>query len=549
MNRILFVIPPYITFESFVHPSFNDGTIEKEDGKYRNIVADVPMGLLSLSAYLKKHTDAQIQLIDFNIVLYKLKSFGYQSFSELFHDVLTTKEWQDFDPSIIGISALFVPAYYNALDLGSAARKIFPNALILGGGGIPTSMYREILGADTSFDALCYGEGEKPLLKLVKATDRNEILNMHASWITKEKVRNKQSFQHDFIEDLDEIPFFDYDIIDIDDYRLSPVLSTFPLAKDKMHSLPIMTSLGCPHRCCFCSSHTVHGRKMRFYSLRRVREDLTRLREQYGVKTIVFYDDHFMAKRERVFEIIKIIEELKLTAFFPASLTLYALDRKMLEALKSIGVNQLVLSVESGSDRVLKEIMHKPLNLSTVKRVADDCQQLGIATDVAILIGLPGETKQDIEDTRLFLKTINATWFRINVATPLAGSEMLDICIENDYLKGDYIDCDFKRAIIETDDFTPEYIQEKAYSLNLELNFVENSDFRSGHYETALKGFMNAIRVKSDHALALYFAAKCFKMMNLDEQYEAYKLRYNQIIGKSTFWRDYADKFNLAALE
>ena len=94
------------------------------------------------------------------------------------------------------------------------------------------------------------------------------------------------------------------------------------------------------------------------------------------------------------------MKNLQLTAFFPASLTLYALDRKMLEALKSIGLNELVLSVESGSDKVLREVMHKPLNLSIVKRVIKDCQELGIDTDVAILIGLPGETKKDIEDTR-----------------------------------------------------------------------------------------------------------------------------------------------------
>ena len=366
MNRILFIIPPYVTFDSFVNPSFNDGTIEKQNGKYRNIVADIPMGLLSLSAYLKKHTDAEIKLVDFNIVLYKLKSFGYNSFSELFYDILSAKEWMNYAPSIIGISTLFVPSYYNTLDLGHVARQIFPNTLIIAGGGIPTSMYKEIFSASTWFDALCYGEGEKPLLKLVESIDKNEILKTHSSWITKEKVENKQSFRHNFIEDLDEIPFFDYDIIDIDDYRLSPVLATFPLAKEKMKSMPIMTSLGCPNRCCFCSSHTVHGRKMRFHSVSRVSEDLTRLREQYGVKIIVFYDDHFMANRKRVFDIISIIKDLELTAFFPSSLTLYALDRKMLEALKSIGINQLVLSIESGSDRVLKDIMHKPLKLSIV---------------------------------------------------------------------------------------------------------------------------------------------------------------------------------------
>ena len=102
---------------------------------------------------------------------------------------------------------------------------------------------------------------------------------------------------------------------------------------------------------------------------------------------------------------------------------------------------------------------------------------------------------------------------------------------------------------METEDFTAEYIQEKAYFLNLELNFVENSDFRLGNYDAALKGFENTIKVKSDHAFAFYFAAKCYKMMNLNEKYHEYKAEYEEIIKESEFWRNYANQFNLVALE
>jgi radical SAM superfamily enzyme YgiQ (UPF0313 family) len=435
------------------------------------------------------------------------------------------------------------------IDIACVARNIFPDALITAGGGVPTNMYNEIYRDSKCFDALCYGEGEKPVLGLVEALDKKEFLRTHLSWITKEKVENKQSFQHEFIENLDEIPFYDYDILNTDDYGLSPTMSNITSFDNNKHLFHIATSRGCTNRCSFCASHTVHGRKMRYHSVSRVKEDFKRLRDQYGALTIGLQDDHLMADKKRAFEIINIANELKLKLFFQSGLALYALDRKMLEVIKSAGLNELVLAVESGSDRVLKEIMHKPLNLSIVKRVIDDCRQLGIDTDANILIGLPGETKQDIEDTRAFLKTLNATWFRIYVATPLVGSEMFDICIKKNYLKGSYIGCDFKRAVVETEDFTPEWLQEKAYSLNLELNFVLNSDFRLGNYGAALKGFENTIRVKSDHALAYYFAAKSCKMMRLDEKYLAYKAKYEAIIEESTFWRDYADKFGLAALE
>ena len=165
--------------------------------------------------------------------------------------------------------------------------------------------------------------------------------------------------------------------------------------------------------------------------------------------------------------------------------------------------------------------------------------------DVAVLIGLPGETRQDIEDTLAFLKTLHATWFRINIATPLLGTEMLDICLRHGYLRGDYIDCDYKRAIVETEDFSAEYIQEKVYAMNLELNFVGNGDFRAGNYRRALLGFRNTLRVKKDHAFALYFAAQCHRHLGSMEDYASHLAEYQAVIDTSSFWKQYAERFGL----
>ena len=550
MDKILFIVPPYASFDSFVNPAFNERIISKKSVSYSSVTTDMPIGVLSLSSYLKKHTATKIRLLDFNIVLNKMESFKYRTFVEMFHDFLLVKEWVGYAPSIIGISTLFTPSYYSMVDIAHVARDIFPNALIIAGGGVPTNMYNEIFRDSTCIDALCYGEGEKPLLELVKAIDKKEFLRNHLSWITREKVEKKESFQHDFIENLDEIPFYDCGICEIDGYELNPAIIAYNAGENEKNKVfHVMTSRGCPHRCCFCASHSVHGRKMRYYSVNRVKEDFKRLKEEYGAKTFVLQDDHLMGDKQRALEIINIVKQLKVTVVFQNSLALYALDRKIIEALKSAGVNQLVLAAESGSTRVLKDIMHKPLNLSIITRVANDCRELGIYTNVNILIGLPGETKQDIEDSRKFLKTINANWYAIYCAVPLVGSEMSDICLEKNYLKGSYIECNYKKAIVETEDFTAEYIQEKTYLLNLELNFVENSDFRLGNYETALKGFENTTRARDDHAFAYYFAAKCCKILNLDEKYSDYKTKYEELKEKSEFWRNYANQFDLVELE
>lgn len=547
MEKILFIVPPVIRFNDYINPSYNTRVVHKKHGNYGSVLTDMPLGVLALSAYVKNYTEVKTRLIDFNIVLNKLEKFKFDSFVKFFYDYLSNSRWLDYNPSIIGISSLFVPSYQSTLDIAQCCREIFPNITIVAGGGLPTNMYKEIFKTSRCFDALCYGEGEKPLLGLVKTHSKSQYFEENNAWITEKKVKKGKKFQHDFIKNLDEIPFYDYEICQPDDYGLNPAITAYNAgSNERKQNFHVMTSRGCPHRCCFCSSHTIHGRRMRYYSVNRVRKDFERLKNQYGAKTIIFQDDNLMANILRAYEIINIVKELQITAIFQNGLSLYALNRKMLKTLKSAVVNQLILSVESGSDRVLRDIMHKPLNLLIVKQVVDNCRDLGIYTNVNILIGLPGETKQDIEDTRSFLKTLNANWFMVFCATPLVGSEMYQICKEKNYLKESCIDCDFKKAIVETEDFTAEYIQEKAYFLNLELNFAENSDFRLGNYKTALMGFENAIRSKEDHAIAYYYAAKCYDNLGNIKKAKKYMTKAKKIVKNNTFWRKYVDILHIS---
>jgi len=548
MEKVLFIIPPYTSYESFVNPSFNERTVVKKSGNYGSVLTDMPIGLISMSAYLKKNAIVEVKLLDFNIILNELEDFKYDSFSGLFRDILSSGEWKGYAPSITGISTLFATSYYNMLDLADVVREIFSNTLIVAGGGVPTNMYNEIFKASKSFDALCFGEGEKPLLNLVKAENKKELLYSHPAWITKEKIQEKSVFRFDFIEDLDEIPFYDFDLLNVKQYTLNPTVAVFASYKGKNRIFHTAVSRGCTLRCVFCASHSVHGRKMRYHSLRRVKEDLILLKEKYGAEIVGFQDDHFLADPDRAEKILKITKELGLGIFFQSGLALYALNRKMLEAIKDAGLNQITIAVESGSDRVLKEIMHKPINLEMAKRVVKDCRELGIETDANILIGLPGETKRDLEDSRLFLRTLNVNWFRIYIATPLIGSEMLKICIEKNYLKGDYSGRDFKKAGIETEDFTAEYIQEQAYLLNLEINFVYNSDIRLKNYQGAVKSFDNVLKVKSDHAFAYYYLAKCHKALKLEDKYQEYKKKYEEQLVKTGSWKKYAEYFKLENL-
>lgn len=547
---VMFIVPPNLTFEDYVNPPTASRQVKKADGRsYGNLATDMPLGILSMSAYMKKHTSVHTELIDFNVELNKIDKFAFNSYYDYFQNYLAQHPLE-YIPDIIGISSLFTPSFFSLLDLARCCREYFPNAVIIGGGSVPSNMYADIFMHCDAFDALCYGEGEKPLLALVEATDKRQMLQQGSAWITCEKLETGATFAHDFIENLDDIPFYDYDICDLAQYGINPAMTAYAAVKEKsLNHFQVMTSRGCPFKCTFCASHKVHGRKMRYYSLERVREDFLRLRDYYGADTLVFQDDHFMGEKQRALDIVNMVHDLDITTVFQNGLALYALDRQMLEALKRSGVNHLVLAVESGSERVLRHVMHKPLKLTIAQRVANNCRELGIYASVNILIGMPGETKKDIEDAREFLKTINANWFIILCASPLVGSEMYAICEDKGYLKDNYLGADYRRAVVETEDFTAAYIQETLYDLNIELNFVHNADVRLGYYAVALQGFENAIRAKNDHAIAYYFAAQCLDKLNETEKAEQYINRAMRIVQENPFWRGYFEKFDLPIQE
>ncbi len=550
MKKLLFIVPMHITFDSFLNPTHNSRGFKKKDGKiYNSLSTDIPLGPISMSAYLKKHFEIDVRLLDFNAEINALDEFPYENFYDCCIDLIRR---MDFIPDIVGVSSLFSPSFFNFIDCGRAAKNLFPNALVLGGGNIPTNSYEHIYNElDCSyFDGLCYGEGEKPLLGLLAADDPVEFMAGSDSWITKNKMAHGACLfvpKHDFIENLDEIPFFDYDLCNIEKHSINPVTSSYHNVDDQT-GFHIMTSRGCPYLCTFCASHRTHGRKMRYHSVQRVIDDLARLKTQYGATTVVFQDDHLMGDKDRVYQILEIVGNLKLKALFQNGLTLYALDRPMLEAFYAAGVRNLVLPVESGSEKVLREQMKKPLKFRISERVARDCREIGIYTNTNILIGMPGETKADIEEARVNLKKIETNWFNIVCASPIVGSEMHALAKEKKYIKIDTMGSDFREAAIETEDFTREYIQEMQYLMNLELNFVNNTDVRLHRFDLAMMAFKNVIRIKNDHAFAHYYLALCYKAMHDLNEYEKSMSLYFQFV-KKPFWEKYANYFNMPSHE
>lgn len=547
-SKCLLIIPPNITFEAFVNPSANSKYWKHRNGKkYGVLITDVPLGVLTISAWLKDKCDTKVRVIDFNTEIHKTWSDpDATSFREWFERVIGSVRDSGFVPDVIGFSSLFITGYDNLLTLADVSRNVFPEAFRICGGNLPTTMYREVFSdSPHAFDALCFGEGELPMSELMTALDKKSYCDQSAQWVTLSNLKAGSIYQHNFISDLDSIPDLDYDCIALEDYHLNPTIKAYTSIGDRTNYITYMGSRGCPFHCTFCAAHTVHGRKMRSFSIERIDRELTDLSRKYSPNTLVIEDDMFLWDKEWATKVLKIAQKLNLVCFFPNALALYALDRPMLEELHRTGVRQLTLAVESGSARVLKEVMKKPLKLSITNRVVEDCRDLGIYTDCNIIIGMPGETLQDIDDTRTYLRSLDANWYRINVATPLAGSEMYIKAEKNGQIKGDIRLAGYKKCVVETKDFTPEQIEAVAYDINLEMNFLRNSDIKYGNYERALETFSNVLLLRNDHALAMYKIMECQSLLGLEQESKASAAKLEEMVDASPFWTKYFNEHDL----
>ncbi len=190
-------------------------------------------------------------------------------------------------------------------------------------------------------------------------------------------------------------------------------------------------------------------------------EEIDWLVHGYGVKEIIFYDDNLIINRKRIVEILEgLIERNYDLQWKPTSIAVYALDDDLLELIRKAGCYQLVLALESGTEEGLK-IIKKPFRkLEKTQKVIAKAKSLGFYLSAGFVIGLPGETWEQILQTFRFAESLDIDYCTFSVATPLPKTELYEICKKNNLLVPNFSFNDesitgFGKPSIHTSEFTP----------------------------------------------------------------------------------------------
>lgn len=510
--------------------------VERDLDRSKSYVrANMPYGILSIASYVEKYSKKveSIKILDLNVK----SSYEYYMHPEALLEYLETN---DFD--VIGISAMFNAGLGYLQEYADVIKKYDENIFVFAGGISASNQYKKVLKHVKNIDAVCIGEGEIPVLDLLEHELDERILHEHPAWITAKDVDTKM-VSSVFVENLDEIPPIKYEYLKIDEYE------TRGFSKKPLPAFPMHFTRGCPFNCIFCCAANNHGKKIRSMSAARFIDDVKRMVEKYGAKVIDIDDDQVLLYQDRAKEILRGIKDLDVRLEFASGLSVRYIDEELAELMAECGVKEIFLAVESGSERMLKEVIDKPLRLEEIKPVVDALRKFNIVVKAFFVIGIPGETPDDREKTLNFIKETGFDWSFISIALPFIGSRLYDVCIENNYIQEEeYAEKTLvpEVGLIKAPYIEPNEMEEIAYSMNLEVNFVENYTYKIGNYEEAERQFERVCTRFPEQAFAHYFLAKTMEKLGRNhELIEEHYDRFNKIVNSNKQWHEYAKKYKL----
>lgn len=294
-------------------------------------------------------------------------------------------------------------------------------------GGKHPTIFPEQTARSPYVDIAVRGEGEQTLLEIVRAIENNDSFN-NIKGITFLRDNELISTPDREFLDMNKLPSLKYELVEV-----TKKLSMQEIQKLKRWGPQLLTSRGCPYRCTFCINKILKE-GIRFRKPELVLDDIERLKDM-GINKIEITDECFLINKKRTEDIIYGIINNNLKIKWHAAVRANAfnenfLNEKLLKDIKKSGCVSLAMGVESGSQRVLDKLK-KDIKVEDTIRSAELLSKAKIRAYYSFMIGVPGETKEDIEKTLKLIYKItkihpDSEIFGPQIFRPFPGSDIFD---------------------------------------------------------------------------------------------------------------------------
>jgi anaerobic magnesium-protoporphyrin IX monomethyl ester cyclase len=342
---------------------------------------------------------------------------------EVFDTTFSTKE--KFQGYLLAHQPRIVALYVNLMTKLNVLetilfikRQLPASCIVLGG---PEVRYSAENFLRYGADYIVIGEGEESMAELVSLP--NQLLTEkkadHICGIA--FLKNDcliQTQEREKIKDLDTLPTPNRGRINLDLY-----LQAWKNHHGK-NAISVSTMRGCPYTCKWCS-RAVYGLSYRRRSPVKVVEELEEIKKNYNPDSLWFVDDVFTISHKWLTGFRDELKRKDLIIPYECITRADRMNEEVIKLLKETGCFRVWIGAESGSQKVI-DLMDRRVNVDQVREMIHLTKKHGIETGTFIMLGYPGETEEDIEETILHLKKSNPDHFTITVAYPIRGTELYE---------------------------------------------------------------------------------------------------------------------------
>ena len=367
-----------------------------------NLLVTPPLGIMYLASVLRQRGH-EVKLLDLRLKPERLDWIE--------------EELRRFSPEIVGLSALTQESE-SLHRIAGLAKKIPGVSVVITGGPHPSAYPEEVL-ADPHVDFVVVGEGEETARELVDHLAAGKKVGSVRGIVRRENEKVVRNEARPYIENLDQLPFPAWDLININDYAKVKRMGNLP----KRRYMVVMTSRACPYGCIYC--HKLFGKGFRPRSPGNVISELETLYRDYQIKEFEVIDDIFNLDLDRADRILTDIQERRwgIKLAFPNGLRGDRLNLKLLENFKKAGTYFTALAIETASPR-LQKMIGKNINLEAVWDSIENCRRIGITTLGFFMLGFPSETYEEARSSVEWAWSSKLDFASFFMAVPYGGTKL-----------------------------------------------------------------------------------------------------------------------------
>ena len=318
-------------------------------------------------------------------------------------------------PDYLGLSATTI-SVTNAARIAGIVKTALPSVVTIVGGAHVSAIPERTLEAFSDIDYGIAGEGEQSLFDLLDRLESGQpIEDVQGLAYRSGDGRVVANPRAPFLDDLDSLPMPAWDLLPDFPHHFAPTLFSYP----QTPVASLITSRGCPFSCTFCDRST-SGRKGRMHSVEYVVE-MCRHLQSLGVRHILFMDDLFTVRKDRVIALCEAFLESGFTFTWSCASHPNLLDLPALKLMKRAGCWQINYGIESGSQRILQVVKHE-VKIPKMRETLRMTREAGIRAKGYVMLGHPTEGLDSLAETLDFLKTVELDMAQITKFTPYPGT-------------------------------------------------------------------------------------------------------------------------------